>query len=86
MSGAAAQEAANTAAFNEKKWVWVVDDKEGYLAGYVEYEDETSARVRLGSGMVRPPLCSPCCFGCYLLSMGYWWCRLGQRLWSTYGR
>ena len=32
-SAEAASEAALQAEFNEKKWVWVPDEKEGYLAG-----------------------------------------------------
>ncbi|EEB90052.1 hypothetical protein MPER_11795 [Moniliophthora perniciosa FA553] len=38
-SAEAARAAAQQAEFNEKKWVWVPDDKEGYLAGWVNKED-----------------------------------------------
>ncbi|KZV83973.1 hypothetical protein EXIGLDRAFT_301029 [Exidia glandulosa HHB12029] len=35
-----ARDAALQAEFNEKKWVWVPDEREGYLAGWVTKEDE----------------------------------------------
>lgn len=44
-SAEAARAAALQAEFNEKKWVWVPDEKEGYLAGWVNHEDEDSAEV-----------------------------------------
>lgn len=50
-----ARDAALQAEFNEKKWVWVPDDKEGYLAGWVADEDGEEGDVVLASGGdVRP--------------------------------
>lgn len=37
-SAEAARAAALQAEFNEKKWVWVPDEKEGYLGGWVVEE------------------------------------------------
>lgn len=37
--GQAMADAAATAEFNEKKWVWMPDDKAGYLAGWVVREN-----------------------------------------------
>ncbi|KAG8883338.1 hypothetical protein FRB97_006763 [Tulasnella sp. 331] len=45
-----AREAALQAEFNEKKWVWVPDDKEGYLAGWVINEEEEDGDVVLAAG------------------------------------
>lgn len=48
LSQAAELENANAAqAFNEKKWVWVPDEKEGYLSGWVNSEDGEVAEVVL---------------------------------------
>ncbi|KZO94356.1 putative nonmuscle myosin heavy chain b [Calocera viscosa TUFC12733] len=46
------EEAARAAEFNEKKWVWVPDEKEGYLAGWVvkEEQDEEMGEVMLAAG------------------------------------
>lgn len=44
-SAEAARAAALQAEFNEKRWVWVPDEKEGYLAGWVNHEDEDAAEV-----------------------------------------
>ncbi|KAF9526785.1 P-loop containing nucleoside triphosphate hydrolase protein [Crepidotus variabilis] len=49
-SAEAARSAAEQAEWNAKKWVWVPDIKEGYIAGYVNDEDEDSAEVILDSG------------------------------------
>ncbi|KAI0726107.1 nonmuscle myosin heavy chain b [Fomitopsis betulina] len=49
-SAAAARAAALQAEFNEKKWVWVPDDKEGYLAGWVVREEEDVGEVVIASG------------------------------------
>ena len=38
------------AEWNVKKWVWVPDVREGYVAGFVQSEDEESAEVVLDSG------------------------------------
>ena len=40
-----ARDAALQAEFNEKKWVWVPDDRDGYLAGWVTAEDDEFANV-----------------------------------------
>ena len=54
-SAEAARSAAEQAEWNAKKWVWVPDIKEGYLAGYVNSEDEDSAEVVMDSGrQVKP--------------------------------
>lgn len=46
--------AAAQAEFNEKKWVWVPDDKEGYLAGWVaREEDDIGEVVMAANGEVR---------------------------------
>lgn len=42
--------AALQAEFNEKKWVWVPDAKEGYLAGWVNEEEEDAAQVIMAAG------------------------------------
>lgn len=42
--------AAAQAEFNEKKWVWVPDDKEGYLSGWVMSEDGEYGDVMMASG------------------------------------
>ena len=49
-SAEAARAAAQQAEFNEKKWVWVPDIKEGYLAGWVNKEEEDSAEVVMATG------------------------------------
>ncbi|KAF6744008.1 myosin II heavy chain [Ephemerocybe angulata] len=51
-NGDAARAAALQAEFNEKKWVWVPDTKEGYLAGWVnqELEEDDAAEVVMSSG------------------------------------
>ena len=46
----AARAAALQAEFNEKKWVWVPDAREGYLAGWVSEEGEDAAQVVMASG------------------------------------
>jgi len=52
----AARAAALQAEFNEKKWVWVPDDKDGYLAGWVaREEDEMGEVVMAAGGDVRYP-------------------------------
>ena len=53
----AARAAALQAEFNEKKWVWVPDDKDGYLAGWVaREEDEMGEVVMAAGGDVRFPI------------------------------
>ncbi|EDQ99797.1 myosin II heavy chain [Laccaria bicolor S238N-H82] len=49
-SAEAARAAAQQAEFNEKKWVWVPDSKEGYLAGWVNREEEHAAEVIMAAG------------------------------------
>lgn len=54
-SAEAARAAAQQAEFNEKKWVWVPDAKEGYLAGWVNREEDDGAEVIMAAGGdVRP--------------------------------
>ena len=55
-SGEAARAAALQAEFNEKKWVWVPDEREGYVAGWViREEDEVGEVVMASGGEVSPP-------------------------------
>ncbi|KAL1743339.1 nonmuscle myosin heavy chain b [Schizophyllum fasciatum] len=49
-SAAAAHAAAAQAEFNEKKWVWVPDEKEGYLAGWVNKEEGDTAEIVMAAG------------------------------------
>ncbi|KAE9393606.1 hypothetical protein BT96DRAFT_215753 [Gymnopus androsaceus JB14] len=49
-SAEAARAAAAQAEFNEKKWVWVPDDKEGYLAGWVHKEDGEFGDIIMAAG------------------------------------
>ncbi|KAI0319703.1 nonmuscle myosin heavy chain b [Amylostereum chailletii] len=49
-NAAAARAAALQAEFNEKKWVWVPDDKDGYLAGWVVKEEDDFGSVVMASG------------------------------------
>lgn len=49
-SAEAARAAALQAEFNEKKWVWVPDDKDGYLAGWVVKEEEDMGEVVMAAG------------------------------------
>jgi myosin heavy chain 9/10/11/14 len=52
----AARAAALQAEFNEKKWVWVPDERDGYLAGWVtKEEDEMGEVVMAAGGDVRLP-------------------------------
>ena len=46
----AARAAALQAEFNEKKWVWVPDDKDGYLAGWVAKEEDEIGEVVMAAG------------------------------------
>lgn len=50
LSAEAARAAAAQAEFNEKKWVWVPDDKDGYLAGWVVKEEEDIGDVVMAAG------------------------------------
>ncbi|EKM53124.1 uncharacterized protein PHACADRAFT_124584, partial [Phanerochaete carnosa HHB-10118-sp] len=49
-SAEAARAAALQAEFNEKKWVWVPDDKDGYLAGWVVKEEDDVGDVIMAAG------------------------------------
>ena len=49
-SAEAARAAAAQAEFNEKKWVWVPDDRDGYLAGWVVNEEDDVAQVVMAAG------------------------------------
>lgn len=49
-SAEAARAAALQAEFNEKKWVWVPDEKEGYLAGWVHKEDGNVGDIVMAAG------------------------------------
>ena len=49
-SAEAARAAALQAEFNEKKWVWVPDDKEGYLGGWVISEHDDLGDVIMAAG------------------------------------
>ena len=49
-SAEAARAAALQAEFNEKKWVWVPDDKDGYLAGWVVKEEDDIGEVVMAAG------------------------------------
>jgi hypothetical protein len=44
-----AEAAARQAEFNEKKWVWVPDEREGYLAGWVAREEDEEGDVVMAS-------------------------------------
>ena len=48
-SSDAAKAAAAQAEFNEKKWVWVPDDRDGYVAGWVQDEDENDGDIVLAT-------------------------------------
>ena len=55
-----ARAAALQAEFNEKKWVWVPDEKDGYLAGWVREEDGDFGDVVMATGgdvRLQPMLC-----------------------------
>ncbi|KAF8514982.1 nonmuscle myosin heavy chain b [Gautieria morchelliformis] len=49
-SAEAARAAALQAEFNEKKWVWIPDDKEGYLGGWVINEHGDMGEVVMAAG------------------------------------
>lgn len=49
-SAEAARAAAHQAEFNEKKWVWVPDDKDGYLAAWVNKEEGDLIEVVMAAG------------------------------------
>ncbi len=49
-SAEAARAAAQQAEFNEKKWVWVPDNNQGYVAGWVNKEEGDFGEVILAAG------------------------------------
>ncbi|KAG8835466.1 hypothetical protein FRC17_003033 [Serendipita sp. 399] len=49
-SADAARAAAEQAEFNAKRWVWVPDEENGYLAGWVIEEDDEIAEVMMAAG------------------------------------
>lgn len=49
-SAEATRAAALQAEFNEKKWVWVPDEKEGYLAGWVNKEEDEIGDIVMAAG------------------------------------
>ncbi|KAF8986507.1 hypothetical protein BGZ46_000038, partial [Entomortierella lignicola] len=50
---AVAVDAVAQAAFNEKKWVWVEDKEEGYIAGWIAKETDDQVEVHLNNGLVK---------------------------------
>ncbi|KAJ7621122.1 P-loop containing nucleoside triphosphate hydrolase protein [Roridomyces roridus] len=53
-SAEAARAAALQAEFNEKKWVWVPDERDGYLAGWIHKEEGDFGQIVLkASGEIR---------------------------------
>lgn len=61
LTAEAARAAVLTAEFNEKKWVWVPDDREGFLAAWVIREHDEIADVMMaGGGEVRHPTNASC--------------------------
>ena len=62
-SAEAARAAALQAEFNEKKWVWVPDEKDGYVSGWINKEEEDIGEVVIASGgevCCRTPLQKKC--------------------------
>jgi len=45
-------DAVAQAAFTEKKWVWVVDKEEGYVAGYITKDMGDTVEVHLNDDTV----------------------------------
>lgn len=62
-----ARDAALQAEFNEKKWVWVPDDKEGYLSGWVVNEEGEEGDIVLASGGDVCPSMPPCYHDAFLM-------------------
>ncbi|KAG0295387.1 hypothetical protein BGZ96_011858 [Linnemannia gamsii] len=48
-----AVDAVAQAAFNEKKWVWVEDKDEGYIAAWISKEEGDQVQVHLNNGLVK---------------------------------
>jgi myosin heavy chain 9/10/11/14 len=49
-SAESARAAALQAEFNEKRWVWVPDEKEGYLSGWVHKEEDDMDEIVMSAG------------------------------------
>lgn len=49
-------DAVAQAAFNEKRWVWVEDKDEGYIAAWIGKEEGENVEVHLNNGLVSPTL------------------------------
>ena len=49
-------DALSQAQWAEKKWIWVIDREEGFLAGYVLEEKQDEVKVKLVNGQVRTSL------------------------------
>lgn len=45
-----AVEVVEAAAFQERKWVWVPDEREGYVSGWVNKEEDDFGEVVIASG------------------------------------
>jgi hypothetical protein len=52
LSDQASQDAVAMAAFAEKRWVWVEDKREGYIAGYITRENGEEVDVQLNNDEV----------------------------------
>ncbi|KAF8328236.1 P-loop containing nucleoside triphosphate hydrolase protein [Cantharellus anzutake] len=50
LSAEAARAAVLQAEFNEKRWVWIPDEKDGYVAGWVLHEEDDTGEVMLAGG------------------------------------
>ncbi|KAF9538125.1 hypothetical protein EC957_007221 [Mortierella hygrophila] len=48
-----AVDAVAQAAFNEKRWVWVEDKEEGYIAAWISLEQGDQVQVHLNNGLVK---------------------------------
>ncbi|KAI9596469.1 P-loop containing nucleoside triphosphate hydrolase protein [Syncephalis fuscata] len=53
LSDQASQDAVAMAAFAEKRWVWVEDKREGYIAGYITRENGEEVDVQLNNDELR---------------------------------
>ena len=56
VSDQASQDAVAMAAFAEKRWVWVEDKREGYIAGYITRENGEEVDVQLNTDEVSKAL------------------------------
>ncbi|KAK9761523.1 class II myosin [Basidiobolus ranarum] len=53
VSNVGVADAVAHAAFAERKWVWVEDEQEGYIAGYITKQEGDKAEVHLNNDQVR---------------------------------